>query len=133
MKDSLDVLKSLYTTIFSVKFNSEGTELAAADNFGHIGVYKLHEALSADQIDKTKPPYFKFKVADSSLYCLESTKSDVLVCAPINEIGQLYIRFMQFQINFSFFVNKHFWVAVTFKMKYNYLEGEKIRLDFQLK
>lgn len=85
MKDTINVLKSLYTTIFSQKFNQDGTELAVSDNFGQIGIYKLSEVLSADNIDKPKLPYIKFKVANSSLYSLES-KNEFLICAPLNEI-----------------------------------------------
>jgi hypothetical protein len=85
MKDTINVLKSLYTTLFSQKFNTDGTELAVSDNFGQIGVYKLSEVLSADNIDKPKLPFIKFRVANSSLYSLE-TKNDFLICAPLNEI-----------------------------------------------
>lgn len=85
MKDPLNELKPLYTTIFSQKFNSDGTELAVSDNFGQIGVYKLCDVLSADNINKIKLPYFKFKAANSSLYSLES-KNDILICSPLNEI-----------------------------------------------
>jgi hypothetical protein len=40
MKNNDKILESIYTTIFSQKFSQDGTELAACDNYGHIGVYK---------------------------------------------------------------------------------------------
>lgn len=41
MKDTENILRSFYTTVFALKFNSDGTQLAASDNFGHIALYKL--------------------------------------------------------------------------------------------
>jgi THO complex subunit 6 len=90
MKNNDKILESLYTTIFSQKFNQDGTKMAVCDNYGHIGIYKLSEFLSAVNIDKVKLPSFKFKAFSStkqtsSLYTLESS-NDFLICAPINEI-----------------------------------------------
>lgn len=85
-------LKSLYTTIFSLKFSPDGKFLAACDNFGTIYVYKLvlchllhlffdfndsifrlSNVLSADCIEKSKYPSLKFKADSCSLYTIEST------------------------------------------------------------
>jgi len=86
LKDDRDtIMRSLYTTVFSQKFNPDGTELAVCDNFGHIAVYRLSDCFSPDSIDKEKLPRLKFKVAKSSLYTLES-KRDLLICAPVGEI-----------------------------------------------
>lgn len=36
-----NILKSLYTTIFALKFSHDANELAACDNFGNISIYKF--------------------------------------------------------------------------------------------
>jgi len=43
MIESENILKSLYTTVFALRFNTDGTHLAASDNFGHIALYKLRD------------------------------------------------------------------------------------------
>jgi hypothetical protein len=42
MKDNDQILRSIYTTVFSQQFSPNGNELAASDNFGNISVYKLN-------------------------------------------------------------------------------------------
>ncbi|CAF0842822.1 unnamed protein product [Brachionus calyciflorus] len=78
-------LKSLYTTVFAQKFSPDGNHLAACDNFGTLFLYKLSSVLSADNIEKQKLPYLKFKSHNCSLYTLEST-SELLLCSPLNEL-----------------------------------------------
>ncbi|RNA24082.1 alanine--glyoxylate aminotransferase 2-like [Brachionus plicatilis] len=86
MQSQLDNnLKSLYTTIFSLKFSPDGKYMAACDNFGKIYVYKLSSVLSADCIEKSKYPNLKFKADSCSLYSIESS-NDFLFCSPINEL-----------------------------------------------
>lgn len=85
MKETDDALRSLYTTCFSQKFSTDSDSLAACDNFGNISLFRLSNVLNADNIDKVKNPYLKFKVSNSSLYTLESSK-ELLISAPLNKI-----------------------------------------------
>lgn len=86
MSHSTDnVLRTLYTTVFSQKFSPDGEILAASDNFGNISLYRLSNALSTESIDRIKLPFSKIKAHRSSLYSLESS-NEYLICAPLNEI-----------------------------------------------
>lgn len=85
MKTTDNILKSIYTTCFSQKFSPDGDLLACSDNFGNISLFRLSNVLGAENIDKVKLPYSKFKAANCSLYALEST-NEFLITAPLNEI-----------------------------------------------
>jgi hypothetical protein len=39
-ENSENVLKSIYTTLFSQKYSPDGNDLAICSNFGEIGLFK---------------------------------------------------------------------------------------------